>query len=122
MSTYDEITDITARLKRWTLKEWGDDHNEFFRAGWDAFRAEASAYVAQLEEALRNNDATIPTSEIGHHILTGTQIGALDELHRRAEMITIVHFDETTGNLRIGYHDENRAETITVNFAGRTLL
>ena len=57
----------------------------------------------------------------GSFILTGMQIGVLDDLHRKAEMITVVLFDDTTGNLQITYHDENREETITVNFAGRIL-
>ena len=54
-------------------------------------------------------------------ILTSPQIGVLDDLNRRAESITAVIFVKSTGDLHITYHDENRTETIVVNFAGRIL-
>jgi hypothetical protein len=60
-------------------------------------------------------------SKAGDFILTSHQIGVLDDLNRRAESITMVTFNQLTGDLYITYHDENRAETIVVNFAGRIL-
>ena len=59
-------------------------------------------------------------SGAGDFILTSPQIGVLDDLNRRAESITAVLFLKTTGELQITYHDENRSETIFVDYAGKT--